>query len=326
MANIHYTHQWDQDDYASDAQSYDVTPKSSILNPLKSLAYLLGAFISIALLGGIALWGYQLVERDVSGVPVVRAASGEMRVRPEDPGGQLAQNTGLSVNTIAAHGTAAAPADRLILAPRPLDLADVTVAELTDTAPSVADTQQPLHQASLRTDPDVANLVAALTEGESPLVNIQVDPAPSIIAAPVRVSLTSAAATEPVLIARVDGPTSLRPRVRPVQLARPAPAAPAVSRTAQVDELAPTRVPVGARLAQLGAFDSPTTARKEWQRLEARFGGYLAGKVRVVQQAESGGRTFYRLRAHGFKDQADARRFCAALLAERQDCIPVVMR
>ena len=238
MANIHYTHQWDQDDYASDAQSYDVTPKSSILNPLKSLAYLLGAFISIALLGGIALWGYQLVERDVSGVPVVRAASGEMRVRPEDPGGQLAQNTGLSVNTIAAHGTAAAPADRLILAPRPLDLADVTVAELTDTAPSVADTQQPLHQASLRTDPDVANLVAALTEGESPLVNIQVDPAPSIIAAPVRVSLTSAAATEPVLIARVDGPTSLRPRVRPVQLARPAPAAPAVSRTAQVDELA----------------------------------------------------------------------------------------
>jgi hypothetical protein len=35
---------------------------------------------------------------------------------------------------------------------------------------------------------------------------------------------------------------------------------------------------------------------------------------------------FYRLRAHGFTDLSDARRFCAAFVAGGVDCIPVVTR
>jgi hypothetical protein len=46
----------------------------------------------------------------------------------------------------------------------------------------------------------------------------------------------------------------------------------------------------------------------------------------VIQSAESGGRTFYRLRAEGFADEDDARRFCAAITAEGPDCIPVAVR
>ena len=60
--------------------------------------------------------------------------------------------------------------------------------------------------------------------------------------------------------------------------------------------------------------------------LNARFGDYLAGKRRLIQEASSGGRTFYRLRALGFDDLSDARRFCSALVAEGADCIPVVTR
>jgi ornithine cyclodeaminase/alanine dehydrogenase-like protein (mu-crystallin family) len=67
-------------------------------------------------------------------------------------------------------------------------------------------------------------------------------------------------------------------------------------------------------------------ARAEWQRLRAALGDLLEGKSRVVQKAESGGRTFFRLRAMGFEDLADARRFCSALKAENIDCIPVVTR
>jgi hypothetical protein len=77
---------------------------------------------------------------------------------------------------------------------------------------------------------------------------------------------------------------------------------------------------------QLGAFDSDEVARSEWGRLSSRFNDYLAGKKRVIQRAESGGRVFYRLRAMGFSDLADARRFCSALVAENADCIPVVTR
>lgn len=83
---------------------------------------------------------------------------------------------------------------------------------------------------------------------------------------------------------------------------------------------------MGTRLAQLGAYKSEAIAREEWARLEARFGDYLDGKNRVIQKATSGGRTFYRLRAMGFDDLAEARRFCSALVAERAECIPVVTR
>ena len=80
--------------------------------------------MSVALIIGIAVWGYKLLMRDVTGIPVVRAAAGDMRVRPENPGGQLADNQGLSVNAVASEGTASQFAEQVILAPKPLDLED----------------------------------------------------------------------------------------------------------------------------------------------------------------------------------------------------------
>jgi hypothetical protein len=52
----------------------------------------------------------------------------------------------------------------------------------------------------------------------------------------------------------------------------------------------------------------------------------MGDKQRVIQQASSGGRTFYRLRVMGFSDLSEARLFCAALVADKVDCIPVVMK
>ncbi len=77
---------------------------------------------------------------------------------------------------------------------------------------------------------------------------------------------------------------------------------------------------------QLGAFDDEADAIAEWNRLTTRFGSLLSDKSRVLQQAQSGGRDFIRLRAMGFADEADARRFCSALLAENAACIPVAQR
>jgi hypothetical protein len=124
----------------------------------------------------------------------------------------------------------------------------------------------------------------------------------------------------------------LRPRLRPTGLQVAAATSPTVtSDAAQVEtaastEIDPASLPAGTRLVQIGAFDSPETARAEWTRLEARFGDYLYGKGRVIQRASSGGRVFYRLRAHGFADLSDARRFCSAFVAQNVDCIPVVTR
>ncbi len=78
---------------------------------------MLGAAASVALIAGLGWWGYDLAMRDARGVPVVRALEGPMRVAPEDPGGEVVDHQGLSVNNVAAVGAAAPPPDRLVLAP-----------------------------------------------------------------------------------------------------------------------------------------------------------------------------------------------------------------
>ena len=87
-------------------------------------------------------------------------------------------------------------------------------------------------------------------------------------------------------------------------------------------EVAADTITPGTRLVQLGAYDSAESARADWDRMAAQFGALMSGRARVVQEAESGGRAFWRLRAHGFADEADARQFCAAVtLAQMQPFI-----
>ncbi|WP_143542850.1 SPOR domain-containing protein, partial [Cereibacter azotoformans] len=110
--------------------------------------------------------------------------------------------------------------------------------------------------------------------------------------------------------------------------ARAAAATPAAAPAAAVaaTEVDASTLPAGTRLVQLGAFDDADSARREWDKLASRFGALITDKGRVVQTAQSGGRTFYRLRASGFADEGEARRFCSALLAEDTACIPVALR
>jgi hypothetical protein len=66
-------------------------------------------------------------------------------------------------------------------------------------------------------------------------------------------------------------------------------------------------------------------AEQEWKRISAKLASFLGTQTRVIQKAESGGRTFYRLRATGFSDIAEARRFCSAV-SEKAECYPVIAK
>ncbi|MFT5743785.1 MAG: hypothetical protein ACI86S_001859 [Paracoccaceae bacterium] len=308
-----------------------------------------GAFVSLALVAGVGVWGYKLLVRDVTGVPVVRAMEGPMRSAPDNPGGEIALHTGLAVNAVQAQGGVAAPQDTLTLAPTQpsLPLEDLEVAPVAQT-PEVSPAD-PLgveaDVAALDTpqttpiDPDrpltveevlaLADLIAAgaaplsdLAEGEDVPVLVSVADVVSDVA-------EAASATPAVIAASVPGVSrSLRPLTRPAS-GFPAPVITPVVATAP--DSAPAAVneaviPAGTKLVQLGAFDSADIAASEWTRLSSSFGDYMDGKERLIQRAQSGGRTFYRLRAMGFADLSDARRFCSALMAEDAACIPVVVR
>ena len=256
---------------------------------LQTLINWTGAALSIALLVGVAVWGYKLTVRDVSGVPVVRALEGPMRIAPEDPGGRQAAHRGLAVNAVAAGEGVRPPAEEIVLAPPPVSL------------------DAPL--------PEPRNVEATMAAETSP----ETRPQPAAPAQATAASTGPGLARSPIPPARPGGDLVAEAAVQ-------AAVAALTGSGARNIDVAPESLPMGTRLVQLGAFDSPEEARAEWDRLARRFAPLMDGRGRVVQQAESGGRSFFRLRAHGFAEEADARQFCAALVAENATCIPVLLR
>ena len=298
---------------------------------------LAGAACSVALVVGLGWWGYKLAVRDVMGVPVVRAMEGPMRIAPENPGGEVADHQGLAVNTVAALGTAAPPPDRLVLAPRPVELslddtpglAALTAAPEQVTPASAAPAIQPL--ASPAPMPAAAPQFSAMqpeTLGPDPDAVAQA--LAEALAAPLEDGIVVEEAS-----AETAASTTVRPRARPVTAGDPSLPAPSGTLALSGPESAPTPgaaeidpalIPSGTRLVQLGAFDTADQARAEWVKLSNQFGPLMDGKALVVQAAESGGRTFFRLRAHGFADETEARGFCTTLLGQNASCIPVEQR
>jgi hypothetical protein len=291
----------------------------------------IGALMSVALVVGLAIWAWQLTVRDVSGVPVIRALEGPMRVAPENPGGTVADHQGLAVNRITEGEEAAPAADRIVLAPAPLDLEEIDLSSASLPADIAAPDEG--------TGEETLALIDRLLEDATPL-----EPLDPVAAAtdsqpnPVDAAVAEALAGTPrptieVIAASVPGVSrSLRPLSRPenvVLVASLDPTTPAIARSAaasSVSELDPEGLATGTRLVQLGAFDDADTAREEWARLARLYPDFFRDKDRVIQRAVSGGRAFFRLRAHGFDDLSDARRFCTALNAQGAPCIPVTVR
>ena len=287
---------------------------------------LAGAVTSLALVMGLGFWGYKLAVRDVNGVPVIQAMDGPMRISPADPGGEVADNQGLAVNTVAAVGIAAPPPEKLVLAPRPVELAPEDTAGLGATAmPGLSEASAPT--SALTADADLALAATPPTESANP-TEVAVDAALAEALGEVpddAVVIDETSSDQMALEPAPEGAITVSPRPKARPGAREAVAAAPAEAVAMAaaNEIDPATIPPGTRLVQFGTFDTAEEARAEWVRLQGRFGELMAEKAMVVQPAESGGRTFYRLRAHGFEGEDDARRFCSAFVSENAVCIPV---
>jgi SPOR domain len=340
-----------------------------------------GALVSLALVAGVGVWGYQLLVRDMTGIPVVRAMDGPMREAPSNPGGEIVPHLGLSVNEVAAAGEAAPPEERLLLAPMQTqlsedDLLTTPMAEAGEPDPgavassgemqvpvtALVETPQPLADPALLAAPalapdtvpgaanlpqdatagmamdatattppsmtaaDVLALADQIASGTAPLTDLAPGPdLPAVVALDGAATIASGA----VIDRSVPGVvTALVPMARPADHAANADVGAvnsAVMAAAEHPALT-TDIPLGTNLVQLGAYETPEIAAQEWDILSGRFAEFMTDKDKVIQQASSGGRTFFRLRAMGFADLGEARSFCAALAAENAACIPVVVR
>ena len=260
----------------------------------------IGAGASLGLLVGGLWWGWETLTREASGVPVIQALDGPMRERPDEPGGRVVAHQGLAVNAVAGGEGATPVPSRVILAPAP----EAPLAEdVARAAPPAAPTpRSDVIEVAMNGD-DAA--VAALAE------SLALDPA-------IGAALTEAALAEAI---PADVPGVAR---SPRPAGRPSPAARRAVPVAR--EVAPEDVPAGALLAQIGTFADRDAARAEWDRLAGAHPGHLAGRDRVIQVRETGGRSWVRLRAAGFDGRPAAVRFCDAMLAAGVECVPVENR
>lgn len=280
---------------------------------------LVGAASSVVLVAGLGYWGYQLTVRDVTDVPVIRALEGPARVQPDDPGGQLAQHEGLSVNRVQADGAAEGPVPQVILAPSPIDLEAQDMVLALPEPSSAIGTVVNLPQDAVENADSVAQALALaeqLAAGVAPLEN----------STPENNEVRVALAAAPVAVSVPGVKRSPRPASRPKfdrAAYNPNAIEAAIAAAIEVD---PATIEPGTRLVQLGAFDTRGEAANEWKHITSQFEEYIQGKSRVIEEAESGGRKFFRLRAFGFEDVTASRRFCAVLAAANATCIPVQVK
>ncbi len=341
---------WDAQHHAGLAEPLAESP--SLLGRLSRLTHYIGALVSVGLIVVLAVWGFKLVVRDVSGVPVIRAVEGEARTAPDNPGGELTDRTGLAVNSVAA-GEEPGRVDQVAIAPgaTPLDAQDVAMGALGATA------QAPSHPVELPLASDTPRVIARADSETTEEPDAVVSDAPALDA-PVNEVVTDLAGNETRDVAITNAlneagaapvvapgaiAQSPRPAPRPRRVAAAAPVvasdaapAPARAEAAVVTEArpedapaptpAPAKVSSGASLVQIGAYDSDKLARGEWNRVSGKFGALFSGKGMVVQEHKANGRSFWRLRASGFASKDEARRFCAALIAEGVDCIPATAK
>ena len=282
--------------------------------------YWVGAALSLSLLTGAIGWSYQLIVRDINQIPIVRAQLGPLRVAPDDPGGLTAANQGLSVTQLAVNERPLL-SDEIFLAPAAEVLSEENVASQISEENSSITNKENFDTLEVSTENSL-DLKILPEQNATGLASNNEAVLSTAAFSPKKLEIENAVSLALALTNEADSSfNSLRPKIRPVVLNQ-----------IQTDNIAQSvanelvvTLPVGSAVVQLGAFESKSLAKIEWQRLEALLGSVLTSKNMVIQKAESGGKVFYRLRAFGFDDLSDARQFCSAV-NDKVACIPVVTR
>jgi hypothetical protein len=275
-----------------------------------SIMHWLGSVVSAALLAGGVYWAFSIASRDVTQIPVVSAQITPIREAPENPGGKATENQGLNVTQVAAMENPPV-AETIVLAPvaQPLADEDLPTAERLQMASSILAAAE---EVETELAVDMNALANAIIAGKKPLIDVQPMPV-RIEGANIEQALRLALAVDEKPSGISPPRTTIRPKLRPsaTQAAVRLPAAPAIA--------------AGSALVQFGAYDSQSVAEQEWTRISAKLASFLGTQTRVIQEVESGGRKFYRLRAAGFNDIGEARRFCSAV-SEKAECYPVIAK
>ena len=295
-----------------------------IQNSKLSIFSIFGAVISVNLILWAAYWTYNIISRDINGIPIVAAQPGPLRVAPDTPGGIEAENIELAVTKIASQELPPNPkAVELAPGTEKLTPDDLTIFQAIRQK-KIIDRQAALNnqihlgviepnlskEISLEPVNTVTNTANySITENQSELV-----------AAALALALKPSADN---LIANAVAQNKfkqIKPRLRPGSLLEAS-----VSTTETVIRPALASVETGLAVVQFGTFATETVAFEEWDRLSKNLSVILDGRPKYVERIKRNGNEIYRLRLGGFVNIDDASRFCSAVISQ-ENCVPVIAK
>ena len=259
----------------------------------------IGLMLSISILVFLIIWGVSLNVSENAEIPVVKAKIKEARIISENPGGQIVNYQGLSVNNVQEQGAAQVTAKRILLAPKPVELKekDLAIAEIkkTDNLDDLGNTMinQPKKTIVLKeTEED-----KQLTDDSNKLSALALDRSRK----PWAREMLNSKNTETVLeIAEVE---ITEVEITEVKITEP-------------------KIKRGTNLVQLGSYSTRKEAQEAWASFLKRNGIIFKNKKRSIQEFDSS-RYPFQLRALGFTTSGDSRDFCILLTGLVPTCLPI---
>ena len=295
-----------------------------IQNSKLSIFSIFGAVISLNLILWAGYWTYNIISRDINGIPIVAAQPGPLRVAPDTPGGIEAENIELAVTKIASQELPPNPkAVELAPSTEKLTPDDLTIFQAIRQK-KIIDRQAALNnQIHLGViEPNISkeislepvNIVTntanySITENQSELV-----------AAALALALKPSADNLIGNAVAQNKFKQIKPRPRPNSLLEVS-----VSTTETVIRPALASVETGLAVVQFGTFATETVAFEEWDRLSKNLSVILDGRPKYVERIKRNGNEIYRLRLGGFVNIDDASRFCSAVISQ-ENCVPVIAK
>ena len=295
-----------------------------IQNSKLSIFSIFGAVISLNLILWAGYWTYNIISRDINGIPIVAAQPGPLRVAPDTPGGIEAENIELAVTKIASQELPPNPkAVELAPSTEKLTPDDLTIFQAIRQK-KIIDRQAALNnQVHLGViEPNLSKEISfepvntvtntanySITENQSELVAAAL----ALALKPSADNLIGSAVAQNKF-------KQIKPRPRPGSLLEVR-----VSTTETVIRPALASVETGLAVVQFGTFATETVAFEEWDRLSKNLSVILDGRPKYVERIKRNGNEIYRLRLGGFVNIDDASRFCSAVISQ-ENCVPVIAK
>ena len=258
----------------------------------------IGLILSISIFVFLIIWGFSLNVSENAEIPVVKAKIKEARIISENPGGQIINYQGLSVNNVQEQGAAQVTAKRILLAPKPVELKEkdlaITAIKKIDNLDDLGNTviNQPKMTIVLKETEEDDQEDKQLTDDSNKQLVLALDRSKKPWA---REMLDSKKIEKVLEIAEVE-----------------------------IAEVEKTEVKIkrGTNLVQLGSYSTRKEAQEAWASFLKRNGTIFKNKKRSIQKFDSS-RYPFRLRASGFTTLDDSRDFCILLRGLIPTCLPM---